>query len=44
MEVEELRYNLKRKGQGATELKECSVTLAPLPLPKREGKGKKKKK
>jgi len=43
MEVEELRYNLKRKGR-ETEVKECSVSLAPLPLPKREGKGKKEKK
>jgi len=44
MDVEELRHNLKRKGREETELKECSVSLAPLPLPKREGKGKKKKK
>jgi len=46
MEVEELRYNLKRKGgeAGLAPIKECSVSLAPLPLPKREEKGKKKKK
>jgi len=46
MEVEELRYNLKRKGgeAGLAPMKECSVSLTPLPLPKRERKGKKKKK
>jgi len=46
MEVEELRYNLKRKGReaGPAPMKECSVFLAPLSLPKKEEKGKRKKK